>query len=94
MIFSEGNHVQQIVRGTKTQTRRNSGRYEIGKTYAIQPCRTCKGIKDGRILITDKKLEHRSFSGHSISKEDAIAEGGYTQWEFYYLYKKTDKNRI
>ena len=88
MIFSEGNHIQQIIYGIKTQTRRASNKYQIGKTYSIQPCRTCKGIKEGRILITDKRLEHRIFTGHSISEEDALAEGGYTQQEFYYLYKK------
>lgn len=98
VIFSEADHIQQIIAGSKTQTRRASDRYQIGKTYAIQPCRTCKGIPEGRILITAKRLEHRRYEVlwtkdcHSITPEDALAEGGYTQDAFYLLYKKMDSD--
>lgn len=86
MIFSVGNHVKQIIAGTKTQTRRKSGGYVVGKTYSIQPGRTEQGIPEGRILITDK----RSESSASISVEDAEAEGGYAPYEFEKLYKRMD----
>ncbi len=89
MIFSAGNHIQQIIAGTKTQTRRKSGRYEVGKTYAIQPCRTCKAIPEGRILITDKRTEY--FWRDKISQEDAQAEGGYTPRQFEKLYRGMDQ---
>lgn len=83
MIFSVGNHVQLIQKGQKTQTRRDSDRYEVGKTYAIQPCRTCKAIKEGRIMIIDKKWE-MGF----VHPVDAKAEGGYRVDEFEELYEK------
>lgn len=83
MIFSISNHIELIKKGQKTQTRRESDRYEVGKTYAIQPCRTCKGIKEGRIMIIDKRCE--SGFVHPI---DAKAEGGYRVDEFEELYEK------
>jgi hypothetical protein len=86
MIFSVGNHVQQIIAGEKTQTRRRSGGYIVGKTYSIQPGRTKQGSSEGRILITDKRTE----SSACISVEDAKAEGGYTPYEFEKLYKRMD----
>lgn len=90
MIFSEGDHIEQIKAGTKTQTRRSSDRYEVGKLYAVQPCRTCKGIPDGKILITYKDVEYKSENpiwGH-ILKWQAEAEGGYTPEEYEKLYEK------
>ena len=90
MIFSVGDHIQQIIAGTKTQTRRKSGWYIVGKTYAIKPCRTCKAISDGRILLTDKRVETIPF----ISVEDAQAEGGYHPVEFERLYKKLDSGWV
>jgi len=57
MIFGIGDHIQQIINGTKTMTRRSSSRYQVGKLYAIQPCRTCKGIPEGKIYISFKKRE-------------------------------------
>ena len=90
MIFSEGNHIEQIKAGTKTQTRRTSDRYEIGKLYAVQPCRTCKGIPDGKILITAKRLEQRSDwpPGWRILPIEAKAEGGYSPKKYEELYEE------
>ena len=83
MIFSIGNHVELIKQGHKTQTRRASDRYQIGKTYAVQPARTEKGIPEGRIMILKKKRE----AGYlPITREDALAEGGYTPAQFETLY--------
>jgi len=88
MIFSISNHVELIKKGEKTQTRRQSNHYEVGKTYAIQPCRTCKAIKDGRILILKKRTE----TFRHVNLEDAEAEGGYTPMEFEQLYLKIHPN--
>lgn len=94
MIFSIGNHIQQIITGTKTHTRRPTDRYEIGKTYAIQPGRTKKGIPEGRIKIFDKWEEPEIcvFKHHvakvAITRTDAEAEGGYTIDEYETLYEK------
>ena len=90
MIFSIGNHVQQIVNGEKTQTRRlvkglKPPRYIPLFDYAVQPCRTCKGITEGRIQILALGVEHR---GEIISEKDAKAEGGYTPEEFEVLFEK------
>lgn len=90
MIFSVGDHIQQIIAGTKTQTRRKSGYYIVGKTYTIQPCRTCKAIPEGKILITNKREEWRLDEG-IISELDAQAEGGYTPSQFEELYIRMDK---
>jgi len=89
MIFSIEKHIQQIMDGNKTQTRRKSGRYEVGRLYAIQPGRGKKGIPDGKILITAKAEEYKSESpiwGH-ILKWQAEAEGGYTPEEYEELYE-------
>jgi len=100
MIFSKSDHIQQIISGTKTQTRRPSDRYQIGKTYAIQPGRGKPAIPEGRILITDKWMETRVLgvggnvilislsSFDEISPEDAQAEGGYTPEEYEKLYEE------
>lgn len=79
------NHVEQIVRGTKTQTRRQSGRYEVGGLYSIQPKRAKRGIPDGKILIIAKRKE--VFGADKISALDAEAEGGYDSEEFEALYR-------
>lgn len=93
MIFSVDGHIEQIVNGIKTQTRRESDRYEVGKTYAIQSCRTCRGIAGGRIRIIGKHGEgwlKTSLDGgrqpFQISEENAKAEGGYSPEEFESLY--------
>lgn len=84
MIFQRS-HINLILSGLKTQTRRvNRGYYQEGKTYSIQPCRTCKGISDYRIYIDRIWNEKIDF----ISKTDAIAEGGYTPLEFEEIFKK------
>jgi hypothetical protein len=85
MIFNVADHVEQIVNGVKTQTRRDSDRYEVGKTYAIQPFRTAKADSRGRILITHKWLE--TWFDH-IHPVDAYAEGCYTVREYEALYEK------
>ena len=77
MIFKK-EHVKQILDGEKTQTRRvNRGYYQVGHDYAIQPCRTCKGIPGYRIRITGICCE-----AGMISWKDAAEEGGYTPGEF------------
>jgi hypothetical protein len=86
MIFSIEDHIQQIINGTKTQTRRKSSSYLVGKTYSIQPGRTKPGIPEGRILIIDKVVEIGLFD--RIPYKDAKAEGGYTPTEFEELYEK------
>ena len=92
MIFSIGNHISQIIEGTKTQTRRPTDRYEVGKTYAIQPGRGKKAIPKGRILILQKWEEgcndYYPVSPFPISLFDCEAEGGYTQEEYEALYEK------
>jgi len=57
MIFSKSDHIQQIINGTKTVTRRPSDRYKVGGLYKIQPGRGKKGIPDGRIYIGQKYRE-------------------------------------
>ena len=83
MIFSK-DHIQQIIAGTKTETRRKSPAYRVGRTYAIQPGRK-KRIPDGRILITRKREEKYLDGG--ISVVDALAEGGYTPGQYETLFK-------
>ena len=86
MIFSIGDHIEMIKSGQKTQTRRQSGFYKVGKTYSIQPGRGKKGIADGRILITEKKGERQFL--HWVSSEDAWDEGQYMPLEFERLYRR------
>jgi len=95
MIFSIEKHIQQIMDGNKTQTRRKSGRYEVGRLYAIQPGRGKKGIPDGKILITAKTEEYKSESpiwGH-IRKWQAEAEGGYTPPDAVFALYKSRKSQ-
>jgi hypothetical protein len=86
MIFAVGNHVKLVINGSKTQTRRQSDRYQLGRFYSIQPSRTSKGIPDGKILITGKVTETRGSM--PISEFDAKAEGGYTPEQYEKLYEK------
>jgi len=83
MIFAFPGHIDQIVRGEKTQTRRNSGKYNVGQIYAIQPGRNKKGDPRGRILIIRKWSESW---GTMITDDDAEAEGGYNSIEYEHLY--------
>ena len=97
MIFKQ-HFIDLILSGGKTQTRRpNRGYYEVGKTYAIQPCRTCKGMPNWRIMI-DAIWEELCYSSgekkYHISRTNAEAEGGYTveafEKAFIELYPKWD----
>jgi hypothetical protein len=98
MIFSIADHIEQIKQHRKTQTRRPSGKYQVGKLYAIQPCRTCKGIPDGKIFIVSKTIEHKRNMKleevwlYPISDRDAEAEGGYGRTEYEELYEKMYPN--
>ena len=83
MIFSVPGHIEKIIDGTKTQTRRKSPNYSVGHSYAISKGRE-KAIKEGRILITKKRVE--KFSDWGISVSDAIAEGGYTSGQFEIIF--------
>jgi len=85
MIFAKPGHIQKIIEGSKTQTRRASKNYKVGHSYAIHPGRCKPSISDGRILITNCRVEHR---GQVISVEDALAEGGYTPEEYEQLYEE------
>jgi len=93
MIFFK-NHVEDILKGVKTQTRRSSYRYQVGKLYAIQLCRTCRGIPDGKIKIIRKWKEENPYElgkeGYPplISWDDAQAEGGYAPDNYEGLYEK------
>jgi len=85
MIFAFKDHVKQIMEHTKTETRRNSNRYQVGRLYAIQPKRTAKAIPQGKILITNKRVEYSIFQ---ISENNAKREGGYTPEQFERLYSE------
>lgn len=86
MIFSIADHVEQIKKGVKTQTRRKSSSYLVGKSYSVQPGRTQPGIPEGRILIVDKRVETNPFD--KINELDAKAEGGYDPIQFEFLYTR------
>jgi len=98
VIFAKADHIKQIIAGTKTQTRRPTDRYKVGRIYAIQPGRGEPGILEGRILITDKWMEAKELGVENnrivvipstvISPEDAQAEGGYTPEEYEALYEE------
>jgi len=66
MIFAIEGHIQKIIEGKKTQTRRPSDKYKIGKFYAIQPGRGKLGIPDGKILIVAKRWEMKTTNPKSI----------------------------
>lgn len=77
-----------IIAGFKTQTRRPTCPYLVGKTYSIQPGRTKPGISEGRILIKNVAIEEQPTM---ISFNDAKAEGGYIPEKFEGLYSKMYK---
>ena len=70
MIFAP-QMLDAIVAGRKTQTRRKSGRYRVGSSYALQPGRGKPGLAGIRIRITEK----RKVRIGEISTADALAEG-------------------
>jgi len=76
-------HIDMIFEGAKTQTRRLKCRYEVGKTYAVQPKRCAKADPRGRIKILARFAES---TVNVISKDDAMAEGGYTPEEYENLF--------
>jgi len=78
-------HIEMIFKGKKVQTRRPTGRYKVGHTYAVQPKRCAKADPRGRILVKRKSKEG---SWQMISASDAEAEGGYTPEEYEALYSK------
>ena len=103
MIFSIEGHIEKIINGTKTMTRRPTDRYKVGKLYAIQPGRTKKGIPDGKIYVSLKEKEIKSIlnspsklanewhameMGYPIREWEAKFEGGYTSEEFEALYEE------
>lgn len=70
MNFTREN-LDAVLSGYKTQTRRFTDTYQVGKTYAACPGRGKKG--EGRILIKRKWQEQLQ----DISEKDAAAELGY-----------------
>ena len=86
----------------KTQTRRlNRGIYQVGKSYAVQRKRGVKAEPDIRIVFD--KIREEIGAGHfaspsgrkfvtavemCISREDALAEGGYTPNEYEKLFRE------
>lgn len=76
--YNGRNHFDMVLGGEKTQTRRITDRYQVNKSYAIQPCRTCKGVRGKRLMIDAKWWECCG----DISQADAIAEGGYAPEEY------------
>lgn len=95
MIFSVDGSIQKIIDGTKTQTRRPTDRYQVGKDYAIQPGRGKKAIPEGRIRILRKGFEAQGIGGnppwpfpYDTTPQEASAEGGYTPQEFEALYEE------
>ena len=75
MVIFTPEHVQMIVEGRKTQTRRvvKSGeelrQWEVGRTYAVQPGRGKPAA--ARIRITSIRQERL----RDISEDDVVAEG-------------------
>ena len=94
MIFSVADHIEQIIKGVKTQTRRPTDRYKTFKTYAIQPKRGAKGIPEGRILILRKWKEVNRYGLGKrtwppiICWNHAQAEGGYAPDNYEALYEE------
>ena len=91
MIFAVADHIKQVMEHTKTQTRRRSGRYQVGKRYSVQPGRTKPGVPDGKILIVRKRVEYRN-APCIITRRDALAEGGYSPPKFEALYSRMHPN--
>ncbi len=87
-------HIEQIRKGTKTQTRRLRGtewypRYKVGQTYKITPGRGKPAISDGVILMLRSWVEYK---GTMISEADARAEGGYGPEEYEALFRRMYPN--
>jgi len=88
MIFKQ-HFIDMILSGGKTQTRRpNRGYYKEGHSYAIQPCRTCKGIPNYRITMDEIWEEDCNVLGLCISIDDAWSEGEYHPLVFEELFRQ------
>lgn len=83
MIFNIPGHIKMIREGQKTQTRRlNRGVYQVGRDYAVQRKRGVKAEEDIRIVMDEIWREKPTgyvigYPVFQISKENALAEGGY-----------------
>lgn len=89
MIFAVPGHIDQIITGTKTQTRRKNDRFQVGKHYSMQPSRGKFGDPRGRILILDKIKENKTLGiGFPITAGHAKAEGNYTPDHYEALYEQ------
>jgi len=58
MIFNVKGHIQKIISGEKTQTRRSSNRRKKDRVYTVQYNRGKKGIPEGKIIIS---MVHREW---------------------------------
>lgn len=76
MIFGQ-DMIDLIVAGEKTQTRRRSGRYGVGRIYSVQPGRGQKGVAS--IQIVERRLQRL----REITTLDAIAEGFSCRQRFF-----------
>ena len=86
MLFRQV-HVDKILDGTKTQTRRLWKRPHvvIGRVYPVQTKMFGKREEaKAWIRVTGVRQEMLA----AISVEDALAEGGYTQSEFFQVFGK------
>lgn len=92
MIFSVDGSIEKIKNHTKKRTRRPTDRYQVGKTYAIQPGRTKPGIPEGRIQILAKWEEWKRIPVDLVDSHEAKVEGGYIPEEFEELYEKMYPN--
>jgi len=80
MMLFRADLMSKVLSGEKTQTRRLSGKYEVGKTYAVQPGRGKKAV--ARIRVLRVWLEDVRF----IRLEDVYAEGFPTHKKFWTLW--------
>jgi hypothetical protein len=88
MIFGIPGHIEKIIAGKKTQTRRPSDRYGVGRVYAVQPGRGRHGIPDGKIHIVAKIREWKPDlddlpRAAIFARQWRQAEAGYPIWKLY-----------
>jgi len=88
MIFAIDGHINQIVEGSKTQTRRPHDQYKVGKDYAIQRGRGQRAEPIGRIKIKFAIKEVKQLGYFPIHPNNAKAEGGYAPEVFEALYEQ------
>ena len=63
-----------VLDGEKTMTRRLTDRYQVGRHYKIQPCRTCKGV-EGVMLTIDKKWQELPLKWKGIFEKGGMLWG-------------------